>query len=72
MEELFLSCEKSNKKKYKKIIKQTASAIADAFVNESAYSGPTPEELKKIVAQDSVLPEHGLGFGKVFEITKES
>lgn len=71
MEELFLTCEKSNKKKYKKIIKQTASAIADAFVNESAYSGPTPEELKKIVAQDSILPEHGLGFGKVFEITKE-
>ena len=50
MEELFLTCEKSNKKTYKKLIKQTAAAIADAFVNESAYSGPTPDELKKIVA----------------------
>ncbi len=71
MEELFLTCEKSNKKTYKKLIKQTASAIADAFVNESAYSGPTPEELKKIVAQDSILPEHGLGWNEVFALTKE-
>ena len=71
MEELFLTCEKSNKKTYKKLIKQTASAITDAFVNESAYSGPTPDELKKIVAQDSILPEHGLGWDKVFALTKE-
>ena len=71
MQELFLTCEKSNKKTYKKLIKQTAAAIADAFVNESAYSGPTPEELKKIVTQDSILPEHGLGFEKVFQLTKE-
>ncbi len=71
MEELFLTCEKSNKKTYKKLIKQTAAAITDAFVNESAYSGPTPEELKKIVAQDSILPEHGLGWDKVFQLTKE-
>ena len=71
MEELFLTCEKSNKKTYKKLIKQTATAIADAFVNESAYSGPTPDELKKIVAQDSILPEHGLGWDKVFQLTKE-
>ena len=71
MEELFLTCEKNTKKTYKKLIKQTASAIADAFVNESAYSGPTPDELKKIVAQDSILPEHGLGWDKVFALTKE-
>ena len=71
MQELFLTCEKSNKKTYKKLIKQTASAIADAFVNESAYSGPTPDELKAIVRQDSILPEHGLGWDKVFALTKE-
>ncbi len=71
MEELFLTCEKSNKKTYKKLIKQTAAAISDAFENESAYSGPTPEELKKIVTQDSILPEHGLGWDKVFQLTKE-
>lgn len=71
MEELFLTCEKSNKKTYKKLIKQTAAAIADAFTDDKAYSGPTPEELKKIVAQDTILPEHGLGFDKVFQLTKE-
>ena len=71
MENLFLTCEKKSKKEYKKLIKQTADAIADAFANESAYSGPTPDELKKIVAQDSILPEHGLGWDKVFALTKE-
>ena len=71
MQELFLTCEKSNKKTYKKIIKQTAKAVSDAFVNESAYSGPTPDELKEIVRQDTILPEHGLGWEKVFELTKE-
>ena len=70
MEELFLTCEKKSKKEYKKLIKHTACAIADAFVNESAYSGPTPDELKKIVAQNSILPEHGLGWDKVFQLTK--
>ena len=71
MQDLFLTSEKSNKKTYKKLIKQTAAAIADAFVNESAYSGPTPDELKAIVRQDSILPEHGLGWDKVFALTKE-
>ena len=71
MENLFLTCEKKSKKEYKKLIKQTADAIANAFANESAYSGPTPDELKKIVAQDSILPEHGLGWDKVFALTKE-
>ena len=71
MEELFLTCEKNTKKKYKNLIKQTASAIADAFINDSAYSGPTPDELKAIIRQDTILPEHGLGWDKVFELTKE-
>ena len=71
MEHLFLTSEKSNKKTYKKIIKKTATAIADAFVNESAYSGPTPDELKEIVRQDTILPDQGLGWDKVFELTKE-
>ena len=71
MEELFLTCEKSNKKLYNKLMKQTAKAISEAFVNESAYSGPTPDELKAIVRQDTILPEHGLGWDKVFDLIKE-
>ena len=71
MDELFLTCEKNNKKLYKKLLKQTAKAVSDAFINDDAYSGPTPDELKAIVKQDSILPEHGLGWKKVFELTKE-
>ena len=71
MQNLFLTSDKKAKKEYNKLLKQTAKAVSDAFVNESAYSGPTPDELKKIVRQDSILPEHGLGWDKVFEITKE-
>ena len=71
MKELFLTCDKKSKKLYNSILKQTSKAISDAFVNESAYSGPTPDELKEIVRQDTILPEHGLGWNKVFELTKE-
>ena len=71
MEELFLTCEKKTKKTYKKLITKTAAAIADACKNESAYSGPTPDQLKEIVRQDSILPDQGLGWDKVFALTKE-
>ena len=71
MQNLFLTSDKKARKEYNKLLKQTSKAISDAFVNESAYSGPTPDELKAIVRQDSILPEHGLGWDKVFELTKE-
>lgn len=71
MEELFLTCEDKNKDLYNKIINETSKAISDAFIDEQAYSGPTPDELKNIVKQESILPEHGLGWEKVFELTKE-
>lgn len=71
MEELFLTCEDKNKDLYNKIIYETSKAISDAFIDEHAYSGPTPDELKNIVKQESILPEHGLGWDKVFELTKE-
>ena len=71
MEELFLTCEDKNKDLYNKIINETSKAISDAFIDEHAYSGPTPDQLKNIVKQESILPEHGLGWEKVFELTKE-
>ncbi len=71
MQYLFLTSDKKARKEYNKLLKQTAKAVSDAFVNESAYSGPTPDELKEIVRQDIILPEHGLGWDKVFELTKE-
>ncbi len=71
MEEFFLTCNENTKELYKKIIKDTAKAISDSFTDEKAYSGPTPDQLKKIVEQDTILPEKGLGFEKVFQLTKE-
>lgn len=71
MNQIFLTSENQSKEEYKKIITQTAEAIANAFADDRAYSGPTPDELKKIIAQDTILPKKGLGFEKVFELTKE-
>ena len=71
MENIFLTNKESDKELYKKVIGQTSDAILEAFVNEKAYSGPTPDELKAIIHQESILPEKGLGWEKALELTKE-
>lgn len=71
MNSIFLTHNQSDKDEYLKITSEVGKAIADAFVDESAYSGPTPEELKKIIQQSSILPEKGLGWKKVLDLTKE-
>ena len=71
MKNLFLTNEKSSKKEYKKIMKQTVNAVTDAFGDSKAYSGPTPQQLQQIVRQDSILPPHGLGWEETLKITKE-
>lgn len=71
MKNLFLTNEKSSKKEYKKIMKQTVNAVTDAFGDSKAYSGPTPQQLQQIVHQDSILPPHGLGWEETLKITKE-
>lgn len=70
MNNIFLTNDKNSKDEYNKIISQTAEAITQAFNSDSAYSGLTPQELKKLVQQDSILPQTGLGWEKVLEITK--
>ena len=67
----FLTNIQSDKDEYKKIIGEVTSSIADTFADESAYAGPTPEELKKIIHQDSILPEKGIGWEKTLGLTKE-
>lgn len=67
----FLTNDKNNKEDYKKMLDEVSAAVADAFVDERAYSGPTPDELKKIIHQESILPEKGLGWDAVFKSTKE-
>ena len=71
MKNLFLTNEKSAKKEYKKIMKQTVNAVTNAFTDSKAYSGPTPQQLQQIVHQDSILPPQGLGWKETLKITKE-
>lgn len=71
MENIFLTNNENDKENYKKIISKTMNAITDAFIDEKAYSGPTPQELQKLIHQDSIFPEKGLGWEKVFESVKE-
>ena len=67
MKNYVLTNTKDSKKEYKKIIKSTANAIVKSINSEKSYAGPTPQELKEIVKQESILPETGLGYEKTFE-----
>ena len=71
MKNLFLTNTEESKNEYKKVMEQTINAVMDSFVDSKAYSGPTPYELREIVKQDTILPEHGLGWDAVFEETKQ-
>lgn len=71
MSNYFLTSDNQSKQDYINLINQTAQAIADSITDDKAYIGPTPDELKKIIKQDSILPEIGLGWEKVFELTKQ-
>ena len=52
------------------MISETAKAVSEAFCDDKAYSGPTPQELHDIIHQDSILPEQGLGWKAVFDRIK--
>ena len=51
---------------FKKIILETSGAIADAFENDKAYTGPEPFDLKKEI-KVQFLPQNGIGFEKTLE-----
>ena len=71
MKNLFLTDSKKAKKEYKAVMKETVDAVAKAFSDSQAYSGPTPQELKQIVREETILPEKGLGWDEVLRQTKE-
>lgn len=71
MKTIFLTDSKNDKDEFKKISLEVSEAIADAFTDDRAYSGPTPQELKEIIRQDSILPEEGLGWEKTFELARK-
>ena len=64
MKHIFLTNEQNSKNEYKKIIEETVQAILETFSTDTAYSGPTPQELQKIIRQDSILPEKRLGLAE--------
>ncbi|MGP1587686.1 MAG: pyridoxal phosphate-dependent decarboxylase family protein [Treponemataceae bacterium] len=63
----FLTFSKVSKKNFFQIIERTSKAIVDSFDSEKAYSGLTPQELKKLIHIEDLLPEHGLGRDLLFE-----
>ena len=71
MKNLFLTNSEETKSEYKEIMNQTVNAVADAFDSSTAYSGPTPQELQELIHSETILPEKGLGWKKVLEMTKE-
>lgn len=71
MKNLFLTDIQEDKELYSSMVAKTTDAIIEAFDNSKAYTGPEPEELKKIVHLDSILPEKGIGFDATFKLVKE-
>lgn len=71
MDNIFLTDTLSDKELYLSMIGKTTDAILDAFNSSKAYTGPEPEELKKIIHMDSILPEKGIGFDAMFDLVKE-
>ena len=70
MKNIFLTDSEASKAEYKAAIAQTTDAICDAFNAPTAYSGPTPQELQAQIRSSSILPEKGIGWDEVLNLTK--
>lgn len=71
MSNLFLTSDKKSKKAFDKIVKKSSKAIQDSLKSSAAYSGLTPEELKKVIFTENILPESGHGFDETLEEVKK-
>lgn len=71
MNEILLTENENDKNLFKKMITQTVDAICEVFKNNDAYAGKTPDELKSLIFDSSILNEKGLGWEKTFEQIKE-
>lgn len=67
----FLNSETPCQFEYKKMMQEMYEQICDAFSNASSYDGATPDQLKKTVHCDSILPEKGLGWENTFALLRE-
>ena len=65
---IFLTGSPDSKKEYIRIIEKTASAVADSMpADGSAYSGPEPDTLAKLIGSLEFLPDEPMGFEKCLE-----
>lgn len=62
---------KDSKEKFMQMIVQTAQAIADSICDTKAYAGLSPDELKKTVHVENLLPNEGEGFDNVLSALKK-
>ncbi len=68
----FLTSEQNNKDAYKSMIAETVDAILASFSDDHAYAGKSPEQLKALIARDTLLPPQGLGFAQVLKEVKRT
>ena len=61
---------KDSKEEFKQMIIRTAEAIADSLCDTQAYAGLSPEDLKKAVHVENLLPDNGEGFDNVLDALK--
>lgn len=71
MDNIFLTYEDNIKEEYRRMMAETAEAVSQAFTDDRAYAGPTPQELKEIIHVDDILPEKGEGWEKVLDRLKK-
>ena len=67
---LFLTSENSGKQAYIEMMEATIRAIAASMVDEQAYAGMPPYELRDAVHTDELLPEKGCGFAAILDEIK--
>lgn len=68
---LFLTSNKADIEQYKSVLAQITEEITKAFCDDKAYSGPTPQELKEIIHENTILPQKGLGWEAILAKLKE-
>lgn len=68
---LFLTSKKTDIEQYKSVLAQITEEITKAFCDDKAYSGPTPDELKEIIHENTILPQKGLGWEAILSKLKE-
>ena len=66
--DLFLTSDLDSKQNFKDVISKTVNRIVESFSTDSAYCGPEPNSLSKLIQKNYSMPEKGLGFDSVLDI----